>query len=245
MRLESTQRHFTDLCFSRQPREQDLASLGGRRDRWVLYRTMVRQRLLRMLESGLPRTVQNLDAELWLEITQAWLDEDPPTTRFIRDVVPAFVAHFDRQPTHPLEPRWLRDALHYECARWTASYDVRPVDGDPATFSFDLPALINPTVRLLVVEHRVHQSPTDGFADGKTYLAVYRRRNDRVAALTLAERTHAWLDALRSSDGKTSETIQNVARKRRETIDAAYVEALGTSLATLVEQDIVLGGKLT
>ena len=249
MRLAETQRRFARVCFAEAPQEADIEALGGLGDRWLLYRTMVRRRLIRMLESGLPRTVGNLEPALWDQLTETWLAQAPPTTRFIRDVVPAFVAHFDQRPNSQNEPAWLVDSLHYECARWTAAYDERKVEGDTTSFSFDVAPLINPTLRLLQVSHHVHRQPDNrspeerGFPNGTALLAVYRRRNDRVAATVLSNRTFAWLDALRSSNRPTSETIQEVARKCGESIDAAYVEALGSTLAMLLENEILLGGQ--
>ncbi|MBC7174007.1 MAG: hypothetical protein H5U40_16315, partial [Polyangiaceae bacterium] len=48
-------RAITRVCFDASPSEQDLALLGSR-ERWLLYRSMVRGRLVKVVHSALPRS---------------------------------------------------------------------------------------------------------------------------------------------------------------------------------------------
>jgi hypothetical protein len=195
-----------------------------------------------MIESGLPRTVATVGATTYEAAFARWLHETPPDTRYIREIIPAFTDFLLR--TVPADPPWLHDLARYESARWTTGYEDVAVT-TAGEFAFEKRAVVNPTVRLVPVEHRVHKRLEHGdrYERDPATLCVVRKQDDRVATLVLTDRSTAWLTALRATDGSVTDTITAVAEKREDTIDEAYVAALGSTLATFLENDVVLGAE--
>jgi hypothetical protein len=237
--LAENQAAFTNVCFAREPSEADLETLGALRDRWLLYRGMVRVRLARMIESGIPKSVAAMGKARFDDAFARWLDEARPASRYIREIVGEFVAF--ALPRIESDPPWLTDLMRYEIARWEVGFaDVKlPEAGE---FSFDKIAVVNPTLRLLPVAFRVDQKPDEnGYrAEAKT-ICIFRTAGDRVTTWSLGDRGAAWLSALTRSERPVTDTIKDVAKERGETIDAKYVESLGGTLAKFLEASILLG----
>jgi hypothetical protein len=240
--LRETQAAFTHVCFTKEPRERDLETLGARRDRWLLYRDMVRGRFARMIESGIPKSVEAMGADRFAGAFSRWLDESPPKSRYIREVVSEFVAF--ALPRVEGEPPWLTDLLRYEIARWEVGFADVALPTDAGEFAFDKIAIANPTLRLLPVSFRVDQKPDDGgYRAERKVIAIFRKPNDRVATWSLGERGAAWLAALARSDRSVTDVVKAVAAERGEAIDAAYVESLGGTLAKFLDASILLGAR--
>lgn len=240
--LAENQAAFTNVCFAREPSDADLDTLGALRDRWLLYRGMVRLRLERMVESGIPKSVEAMGKARFDDAFVRWLDEVRPGSRYIREIVSEFVAF--ALPRIESDPPWLTDLMRYEIARWEVGFVDVALPSDAGEFSFEKIAIVNPTVRLLPVAFRVDQKPEEGSyrAEAKT-ICVFRKPDDRVAAWSLGDRGAAWLAALMRSDRPVTDTIKDVAKERGEPIDAKYVESLGGTLAKFLENSILLGAR--
>ncbi|HEY2733872.1 MAG TPA: hypothetical protein VGI70_07800, partial [Polyangiales bacterium] len=90
MGLIDVERAVLSICFRAEPPEQLLAALGDR-STWLMYREMVRERLLREIRVALPRSCRMLGERALVEAFDAHLDRDPPRTRFFRAIVSSFV----------------------------------------------------------------------------------------------------------------------------------------------------------
>ena len=87
------QQAFARICFDPSPSPDDLALLHDADERWLLYRDMVRSRLIGMVRSGLPRSSELLgDTRLEASVA-SWLAGGGPRSRFIRQIVDEIVEH--------------------------------------------------------------------------------------------------------------------------------------------------------
>lgn len=250
--LHLRQEAFARVCFAKAVPPEDLSTLGGAGDRWLLYRNMVRGRISKMIQSGLRRSVPLMGADAYRSALDAWFASHPPTTRYIREVVPAFSRFvLGRRETAQLPPQ-LPDTLRFETYRWEAGYDPVAVEIPVSDFDFAAVAVCNPTLRLIACRYPVHELPAREGAteipetlreETPTWYAIYRKRDDQVTSRKLTERAHDWLAGLVEGQLPVTEAIQAVAKQRGEEIDAGYVEALGSTLATLLENDALLGSQ--
>jgi hypothetical protein len=239
--LIDVERAILAICFRAEPPEPLLAELGDR-DRWLIYREMVRDRLWREIRVALPRTCELLGETLLAREFNAFLELDPPRTRYFRGVVSAFVAS--------ALPRWRADAsmafapaaidlVGYELARWEVA-DLVAGGAAPQEFSFDRIPVLSPALRLLHVEHAVQRG--HGTEVGEHFLCVHRR-DDRASVRTwiLTARTFELLARFVAADASVSAIVRDLAAARGGIVDAGYVDALCATLAQFIEVGIVLG----
>jgi len=218
-----------------------LAVLGQRRE-WLVYRELVRERLLREIKVALPRTAA-LCTPAVLEATFVWqLERQPPRTRYFREVVRAFVdgalARWAEDASlHPA----CRDMARYELALWDVS-DLPARPGDPVQeFAFDRVPVVSGALALLEVEHGVHLPDCP---PGKHYLCVHRQHDDeRPRPYRLTRPTYDLLTQLCAGERSVSESVRQLAAAAGARIDAAYLDALCATLAQFIEVGIVLGSR--
>jgi hypothetical protein len=246
MALIDLERAVLSICFRAQPPEQHLAELGERRS-WLMYREMVRDRLLAEIRAALPRSRQLLGDAALLEAFTLFLERDPPRTRFFREIVLAFV--------HSALPVWEADAsiakpcldmLRYEAALWQVR-DLEATLAEPCLdFAFDRVPVVCPALRLLRVAHAVHLK-ADGegrYAAGQHRLCVHRANDtDSVRTWTLTETTFELLQRWQRGGCTLAQSVQQLGQARAVSIDAAFVDALCTTLAQFIEIGIVLGSR--
>lgn len=244
MALIDTQRQILALCFRAQPPQDVLAALG-QRQQWLMYRELVRERLLREIRVALPRTAA-LCTPVVLESTFVWhLEHEPPRTRYFREVVRAFVESACK--------RWANDdGLHPACcdmARYElALWDVADLDALPALpapvqeFAFDRVPVVSHALCLLEVAHAVHL-PGD-CAPQTHYLCVHRHTDaERPRTWSLTKVTFELLKELCAGERSVSEIVRQLAAASGARIDAAYLDGLCATLAQFIEVGIVLGSR--
>jgi len=235
------QRQILALCFRAAPPRDALDELGGS-SQWLIYRELVRERLLREIKLALPRTAALCTAAV-LEETFVWqLEHEPPRTRFFREVVHAFAACALRRwaelpSLHPAA----RDMLRYELALWdVADLDATP-SCTPGEFAFDKRPVVSRALALLEVSHAVHLPEC---APGVHYLCVHRPSDaERPRTWSLTPVTYQLLTQLRAGERPVDEIVKQLAAAAGARIDAAYLDALCTTLAQLMELGIVLGSR--
>ncbi len=241
--LHDVQRAVTRVCFSETPSEADLELLGTR-ERWLLYRRMVRDRLDKMLASGLKRTKDAISNEEWVRLVRAWFDAEPPASRYIREIVPPFVRFADSRWSADV-PAFTRDLAKLESALWEAGYDEASMP--PAVdFDFDKLPQMNPTVRLFEVEHAVHLKADEqgGYAATPQRLCVFRRPdNFRPATWSLNPMAYALMQRWVLADATVTESVKEVTAARGVSLTQKFVEDLAGLLATFLEQGMILGSK--
>jgi len=241
------QRRFMSVLLAAEPSEDDLKKLGGLRERWLLYRDMVRKRMRNMIKAALPRTVAALGQEKYVALYDAWLDEVAPRTRYIREIVPAFAEFaIPRLNADKDAPRWLGELARYESTWWLVGYDDALWPDEVEEFAFETRPVMNPTLRVLRFEHRVHEKLPEGETDYPVKphgVVLYRNRD--------TDKIFAWVPNALSTDliegwaeGKDSvaDVVKRVCEAREVPIDPKFIESLGTMLADFIQRTMILGG---
>ncbi|HEY8427899.1 MAG TPA: putative DNA-binding domain-containing protein [Sandaracinaceae bacterium] len=240
--LVAIQEAFTRVCFARTPREDDLALLHADRERWLMYRRMVRHRLFEMARAGLPRTAELLGKARFDAAVSRYLEDGGPRTRFIREVVHELVAHaLPAWEADASLPAHLGDLVRYEDAKWrvaSAELDVP----DAGEFDFERVPVVNPTVARVPLRYRVDKDPKSPAALDETHLAlVYRKPGSpRVFTYVLNEiggrLFEAWSSGASCADG-ARRVLECLGREP----DARFIDGMAGVLADLIEQKVILG----
>lgn len=246
MSLVDIERALVRTCFAREPREDDLARLGADRERWLLYRRMARSRLAKMLATALPRTAAALGEDAFGAWTDRWLDEAPPRTRYIREIVPEMVGWASpRLREDPSLPAWLADLAIFELAIWEVAW-TEAAEPEVVDLDFERVPALDPTLRLLDLGHPVHRKGAEGaggFPEQRETVAVWRNREDFSARWRVAGALEVAL--IRSFDRGCTITAacHEVSRELDVPLDETFVARLTDVLAALVERGIVRGSR--
>jgi hypothetical protein len=232
---------ITRVCFAAEPAEDDLALLGAR-DRWLLYRTMVRSRLVKVVRSALPRTREALGEDALRALTDAWLAAEPPTTRYFWQVPLAFGRFAETRI--PDAPPYLADLLRYELARWRARHAEAPATPAVMDFAFDRAPVVAPSLALHTFVHPVHLAELEQVAEVRpTQVAIFRNRDHHADAFALNPTAGALVEDWQRGERTVAESVRAVAQARGLTLDQRFVEKLGALIADFLERGILLGSR--
>jgi hypothetical protein len=246
MALIDVERAVLSICFQAQPPEAALRALGER-DRWLLYRELTRDRLLREIQLALPRSCAALGDTLLQRAFVAHLDRDPPRTRFFREVVTAFATSaLKTLESEPDLPSYALDLLRYEAAVWEVSDLEAAALGGVSDFSFDRVPVVTPALRLLSVQHAVHlPSAAEGScARGDFWLCVQLDPEDaRSRTWSLNRTTYALLAEFQRGERNAADGVQQVAVRLGRRVTPQFVDHLCESLAQWIEVGILVGSR--
>jgi hypothetical protein len=231
---------ITRLCFDAEPAEDDLELLGAR-ERWLLYRSMVRSRLVKVVRTAVPRTREALGDDALGARIDAWLAEAPPRTRYFWQVPLAFGAFAEGRL--PETPAYLDDLLRYELARWRANHAEAPPAPAVVDFAFDRAPALAPSLTLHVFSHPVHLDAPKLEAAQRTQVAIFRDRAHRAGALALNPTAGALVEAWLGGEETMAESVRAVAQARGLTVDQSFIDKLGALLADFLERGLLLGSK--
>lgn len=249
--LAQDQSAFVRVCLSASPSEDDLTQLGADRERWLLYRDMVRSRMKGMIASGLKRTVATLGDATFTAWFRAWLDEAPPTTRYIREIVPQFVAFVERAhaqawpntrvPNEAL-PLQVRELARFESARWTAAYREVPRATPGRPFDFEGAPILNGTAEIMRFAYPVHREGDAAEIAAETTMVIYRRDdNDHIGYYTVPPIFERLFILWREQTLSVTDSVKRVCHETDTPLDKAFVESLTGVLAALIERRVILG----
>jgi len=246
--LADVQRAFTRICFELEAPEEDLALLNPPRERWLMYRRMVRSRLFGMCRNGLPRTVEVLGEPAFNAAVKRYLAEHGPRTRFIREVVDELVAHSEPAWTADADlPPHVCDLARYEATKWRVS-SAEWTTPEPTADELDFEGVPvhNPTVAWTEVRHAVHRKDAqrDAPLDAPRRVLVHRKPDDpKIYALGLGPEGAALYDAWREPDRSFADGVKAHLAAVGRAPDAAFVDRMATVLTQLVERQIILGSR--
>lgn len=242
MSLIDLQRQILSLCFAPTPSEGTLGALG-QREVWLTYREMIRERLLRELRIALPRTRKLVGDVVFDAAFAHHLAEQPPRTRFFREVVSEFVAC--ALPLWAADPELHPascDLLRYELALWEVRDLAVAPEEPPGEFSFEGVAVVSRALRLLALDHAV--GPDEALERRGTFLCIQRPEDaERGKVWKLTPSTFQLLSRLTREDQPASEVIRETAQASGARIDAKYLDSLCETLAQFLEAGIILGSR--
>lgn len=224
------------VCFGAEPSESDLELLGSR-ERWLVYRELVQNRLVHVIGVALARTKQAIGEEAFGRAVAEWLSTGGPKTRYLRQV-PTELAEFGIPIWQRTEAPWVADLARFEIASWKVRHG--PADPIPeAEFAFDRKPVLRTAIEVLRLEYPVHQKPTPaaGYEPDSTFLCVYRDASHRASTRKLNPLAADLLEAWKRADETVTESIQRIAEAHRTKIGPAFIEKLSAIIT-----DFIAGG---
>lgn len=229
------------VCFDSEPSEADLEALGSR-ERWLVYRDLVRTRLIGVIDAALPRTKAAVGHDSFQRTIDEWLGAGGPKTRYFRRV-PNELAEFGIPIWQDAVEPWAADLARYEISSWAVRH--APPDRTPgAEFTFESRPLVATGVQVLRLTYPVHRAPTPetGYAPEPIRLCLYRNENHRAVPQELNPLAADLLEAWQQERETVAESVQRVAAAHDTQIGPAFIEKLSTLITTFIQHRVLLGG---
>ncbi|HMI86786.1 MAG TPA: putative DNA-binding domain-containing protein [Polyangiaceae bacterium] len=251
MSFLSYQAELRDALFASDAAVTPSAALGPNPERWKVYRRMVRSRFAESIEHGFQRLHAAVGDDRFREIVERFLAESPPRTHYLREVPQEFLQFFERNQAALASayalPAYALDLARYEWAELETAYSFGERSAAPiGPFDMNLVPVLSPAHRLIDVSYPVHRISTDGSDEAMRAapfsLCLYRERASHdVAVLELTPVTASMLSLMQGRSSTLTEIVRNAAESVGVTVDIAFVEALSTLLADLIERGVLLG----
>lgn len=240
--LVDTAKAIQRVCFDSEPSDADLELLGSR-ERWLVYRSLVRTRLVGVIEAALPRTRSAIGDDALGRIIDEWLSTGGPKTRYFRNV-PIELADFAIPIWRDTAEPWIAELARYEITRWTVRHAPRePIPS--ADFSFETRPVVGTAVAVLRLNHRVDEAPTpdNGYKRDPIILCVHRNQKHLALSQALNPLAADLLEAWQRGDETVAESVHRVAAAHDTAIGPAFVEKLSNLVTKFIQQGILLGGQ--
>ncbi|GAB4213691.1 MAG: hypothetical protein OHK0013_37790 [Sandaracinaceae bacterium] len=232
---------FSRVLFEPIPPEADLATLGpARRDRFLLYRELVRSRFREIVATALPRTTALVGRERMDALVEARVSESPPTSRFFREVVHGLIAPDDPRLPHEAHPH-VGDLVRLELAQWRAVWDDPP-ELPAIEFDFARPPVVAPTLVRLDLAWSVHRADRP-IEPGTFHVAVYRRRDGTTETRWMNRFLASILDAWMAAEEPAIDGVRSALAGLGAEPTPELVEQMSAMLAELLERGGVLGSR--
>ncbi len=232
MNLAEYQAAATRVAFDESPSEEDLTFLGDR-DRWLVYRGLVRSRFFSVVKSAFPRLAGFIDLD---PLVVAWLAKAPPTARLFRLLPEQFFSSVDWNAF----PVWQRELAILEISGWMTRYDNAPFP-EVTDFAFERIPAVNPTAMILRFNHPVYHIERTEFPARPGNLCVYRGPNQKAMMWSLNDMSAALFMRFQVGDADVTTCVKEVCEARGAAIDEAFLEKLGEVIAGALERGILLG----
>jgi hypothetical protein len=247
MELAAYQRAFMRMSFALEPDERDLAAVGAR-EQALLYRHMIRARLLGMAKVAFKGALLALGEELFAGGFARYLSQAPPRSALIRDVIGDFgcFARGDALLTANA-PAYLCDLLCFEEHKWRLAYVLAPLVERAALRELDFVGrpVWNPVFGCLSLTRPVHtlEAGVAALTVGPCELFMYRPPGSDEVRWYKADAFFAALvrASLASPERSLGELVPALASAREVVVDQALLESLATSLTLAVERGVLLG----
>lgn len=230
------------VCFDSEPSEADLEALGSR-ERWLVYRDLVRTRLIGVIDAALPRTKAAVGEDSFQRTIDEWLDAGGPKTRYFRHV-PNELAEFSIPVWRDAPEPWTADLARYEIASWSVRH-APPNRTPEAEFTFESQPLVATAVQVVRLTYPAHRAPTPetGYVPEPIILCLYRNENHRAVPQELNPLAADLLEAWQHERETVAESVQRVAAAHGTQIGPTFIEKLSTLVTTFIQQGVLLGGQ--
>jgi hypothetical protein len=272
MNLAEYQRRFIALSMAREATEQDFQEFGTPA-RFLMYRQMIRSRLLGMARLAFKGTRELLGPNAFDRTFECYLAERPPKSPLIRDVVADFGPFvLAAGPVRTAEPDRLSpervalvsDLVRFEEAKWRVAYAKVPRlvvgEGELRELDFEGVPVLNPALVQLTLAHPVHElASADGQANGidsgspgsqarrsePFQLLVYRPpSSDDIRWYPCGPLLGAVFAG--AQDGAALslvELVRKAATSLGKELDAELLEELATGVTLALQRGVLLGSR--
>jgi hypothetical protein len=210
----------------------------------LLYRTLVHNRIHGAVALSIPRAVELLGVSRLKRDVAKFLDEQPSTSPYLRDVVSDFVgwARPSWQADSTLPP-YLGDLARHELLTFELAAQER---GECPTFDaavkIDRPLAFRAPVRIVQYDFAVHCKHEElSGAPTPVLLLGYRDGAHRVRFLELGPVAAAVLSLLLSGETLLRDAIFEGCERVGVGVDDAVLSGIAELLADLAERGVLLG----
>ena len=251
MSLLSYQTALRDALLASDPPDSAFAAFGGTPERWKVYRRMVRSRLADNVEHGFERLRSVIGEDRFGEIVARFLAESPPRSHYLRDVPAEFLRFFEQNRDALMRayvlPAYALDLARYEWAELETAYSFEETsEAQVGPLDMHRVPVLSPAHRLIDLAYPVHRMGTDGHDQAMPAapfsLCLYRdAKTHEVAVLELTPVTASMLSLMERRTLTVTEMVRKAAEEVGATVDVAFVDALSTLLADLIERGVLLG----
>lgn len=241
--LESDTRGYLEKHGASTNDAATLDSAAGRAS-FALYRELVHTRLYGAVDATLPRTVKlcgtpRIEAEV-----AAFLEEQPPSSPYLREVVVDFVAFVAPRWARDLElPAHALDLARFELAHVEVAAGLDDEPNQPRDPSADQPVLVQRAARLERFGHAVHrlaERAAEAPEPGAFRLLGYRDAEGHTRMLELSALAAHLLERL--SAGETlGAAVQAACADAGLACDDAALAEIAALLDDLAERGVLLG----
>lgn len=224
---------FEALCKEHGVDPRDAEALKNTAPRLAIYRRLIRNNVRDVCEKMMPRAAERLGAA-FQESIDRFLDEVGPHTHYLRDVPHELFAH-----ASPGWPPEIRDHAAWELAEYAVAAAPRRRDqGAPADLALDRPVMLDDAIRLLDLDHAVHE---DG-AKKKVCLLVYRDAAHDIRTLELTPLAAALTRRLLAGL-PLGEAAKSACADIAISLDAEVLASMARLLADYAERGVLLGAE--
>jgi hypothetical protein len=249
MTLQAQQAEAMALCLAQDPSTHGRGELDRERDKWAIYRHMVRHRLLEMVRRALPRTISTVGEENLAVCFSRYLQDTGPISRYIRDTVTEFASYAEAcWRSSDQVPAIATSLIRYESECWSRAYVPAVFPSQVAEFSFELPILLNPTLSVLQLDYPAHQATVSISSPAEpTSIGIFRHPDThRVHTwnltplsreLLLAWQAHATLPA--------EQVVRGTLKALQRDPTPGLIDGLCDMLTGFLEHKLVLGSLKT
>lgn len=240
MTRDELQRALTRVCFDAAPSPDDVAALGGAPARWQLYRTMVRWRFVETFTEALPRFHRAVGLQGLTSAVDAWLAEEPPSTRFVRELSVDFARFVERRPDLvEAATAWALDALRYDAAVMRCHIALDASRDGVTELDMARPVALSPAQSLVRVAWSVH---LDEVARAPAALVVYRAPvTDAIVTLELTPVAADIYEAMADRSRSLTECVTSTLARHDSAAGAVFIESFANLLGDLLDRGVLLG----
>jgi hypothetical protein len=240
--LAELQRALGALCLAERWEPARALALGDEPARWRVYRELVRGRMLTVLTEALPGSARALGTERMDGLLASFLLQSPPSSRYVRDLAPAFVGFVLGHPEHASELQpWDRERLAYEAAVHETAIAPEPDLAAVGAFTMDRPAVFTPALRFLRVRWDVHGGTARPEPCERALLLYREEDTGRVVTLELSPDAAALVALALPGDRDLTGCVRAILATRDGPTEARWLEGLVELLATWLDQGVLLG----
>lgn len=225
---------FVAFCKEHDVDPRDVEALEETSARLVIYRRLVRGNVFDVCEKMMPQTKERLGSDFQSSVDH-FLEVSGPHTHYLRDV-----PHDVFALESPKWPGAIRDLAAWELAEYAVSAAPKRTDrGSPADLALDKPVLFDDAVRVLDLDHAVHEDPV---TEKQVHLLVYRDPEHVVRTLDLTPLAAALVRRLVNGETLGAATKEACADVDM-TLSDDLLGSIARLLADLAERGALLGSE--
>lgn len=210
--------------------------------RLKIYRDLLYKNVESFVANAFPVLRRLTSDERWHAMVRDYFSRHRARTGLFPKMPQKFLHYLNEERDDEHDPPFMRELAHYEWLEAEVLFDPRELDDVPFSKPVELPdgcVVANPVMRLHTYNYPVHQI---GPGVEPTYLAVFRRRDDKVGFMQLNAVSARLLDLIVTNDGLSARNLLCRIAEELGQRDVNLIMDAGIGiLNSFVDQDMILG----